>query len=53
MAGVVGFVLWAGGECEIRNAELAFGGVGIGGGGGECAASGGEKEYVVSARSDL
>lgn len=53
MAGVVGFVLWAGGKCEIRNAELAFGGVGIGGGGGEHAAGGGEKEYVVSARNDF
>lgn len=53
MAGVVGFVSRAGGEGEARDAELAFGGIGIGGGGGEDAARAGEEKYVVSTRGNF
>lgn len=53
MAGVVGFVSWAGGKSEIGDTELAFGGVGIRGSGREGAAGVGEEDYVISARSDF
>lgn len=53
MAGVVGFVSRASGKGEARDAKLAFGGIGIRGGGGEDAARAGEEKYVVSARGDF
>lgn len=53
MTCIVWFVSRAGGEGEARDAQLAFGGVGIGGSGGEDAARAGEEKYVVSASGDF
>lgn len=53
MRGVVGFVFGTGVPGEGVDAELAFGGVGVGAGGGEDASGVGEEEKVVAAGADV